>query len=110
MLLLLYCFMYLPLLVGALCWSLFWYALLCVVSSFAIILSRKREKAGCFAFIVSRMSCYCKCLVALPHGVVGWSAVCDCGISLTRLGKGIVLLTIFANKFGPISGPAECRS
>ena len=53
------------------------------------------------------MSCYCKCLVALPHGVVGWSAVCDCGISFTRLGKGIVLLTIFANKFGPISGPTE---
>ena len=20
------------------------------------------------------------CLVALPHGAVGWSAVCDCGI------------------------------
>ena len=27
------------------------------------------------------MSCYCKCPVALPHGAVGWSAVCDCGIS-----------------------------
>ena len=48
MLLLLYCFMYLPLLLEAPCWSLFWCALLCVVSSFAIILSRKRERAGCF--------------------------------------------------------------
>ena len=38
------------------------------------------EKAGCFAIIVLQMSCYCKCSVALPHGAVGWSAVCDCGI------------------------------
>ena len=27
------------------------------------------------------MSCYCKCSLALPHGAMGWSAVCDCGIS-----------------------------
>ena len=26
-------------------------------------------------------ACDCWCSVALPHGVVGWSAVCDCGIS-----------------------------
>ena len=38
-------------------------------------------RAGCFAFIVFWMSCYCKCPVALPHGAVGLSAVCDCGIS-----------------------------
>ena len=44
-LLLIYCFMYLPLFVGVLCWSLFWYALLYVLSSFPIIL------AGCFAFM-----------------------------------------------------------
>ena len=36
--------------------------------------------AGCFAFIILRMSCYCKCSVTLPHGAVGWSLVCDCGI------------------------------
>ena len=41
----------------------------------------KKERAGCFAFIVFGMSCYCKCPVALPHGAVGWSAVCDCDIS-----------------------------
>ena len=29
------------------------------------------ERAGCFAFIVLRMSCYCKCSVDLPHGAVG---------------------------------------
>ena len=43
LLLLIYCFMYLPLFLGVLCWSLFWYALLCVLYSFAIILTRKRE-------------------------------------------------------------------
>ena len=35
--------MYLPLFVGVLCSSLFWYALLCVFSSFAIILTRERD-------------------------------------------------------------------
>ena len=42
-LLLIYCFMYLPLFVEVLCWSLLWYALLCVLSSFTIILTRMRE-------------------------------------------------------------------
>ena len=32
-----------PIVCGDLCWSLFWYALLYVLSSFAIILSRKRK-------------------------------------------------------------------
>ena len=58
---------------------LFCYALVCVHSSIAIIL--KKEKVGCFAVIVLPMYCYYKCSVALPHGPVGWSAVCDCGIS-----------------------------
>ena len=35
--------MYLPLFVGVLSWPLFWYSLLCVISSFAIILTRTRE-------------------------------------------------------------------
>ena len=47
--------------------------------SFAIMLTR--ERVGCFGLIVFRMSCHCKCFVALPHGAVGLSAVCDCGIS-----------------------------
>ena len=33
LLMLIYCFMYFPLFVGVLCWSLFWYAFLCVLSS-----------------------------------------------------------------------------
>ena len=39
------------------------------------------EKAGCFAIIVLQMHCCCKYSVVLPHSAVGWSAVCDCGIS-----------------------------
>ena len=31
--------------------------------------------------LLFRMSCYCKCPVALFHGAVGWSTVCICGIS-----------------------------
>ena len=31
------------------------------------------------------MYCYYKCSVALPHRVVCWSAVCDCGISTQLL-------------------------
>ena len=37
------------------------------------------EKAGCVALFVFLVSCDGS--VALPHGAVGWSAVCDCGIS-----------------------------
>ena len=49
---------------GVLCWSLFWTALLYVLSSFATILTRKR--AGCFAFIDFQGSCYCLCSGTLP--------------------------------------------
>ena len=36
----------------------------------------EEERAGCFAFIVMRMSCYCECSVALPRDAVG-SVVCS---------------------------------
>ena len=36
----------------------------------------EEEKVGCFAFIVIQMCCCYKCSVTLPHGAVGWSAVC----------------------------------
>ena len=58
--------------------SLFWYALLCVLSKFAINLTRKIELV---CFYCLWMSCYCKFPVAPPHGAVGWSAVSYCGIS-----------------------------
>ena len=35
-------------------------------------------KRGCFTYIVCLVSCDCQCSVSLPHGAVGWSAVCDC--------------------------------
>ena len=72
--------MYLPLFVEVLCWSLFLVCITLFLTSLAIILTRKRELVALllsFLFI----SCHCKCPVALPHGAVGWSAVCDCGIS-----------------------------
>ena len=72
--------MYFPLFVGVLCLSLFCYALLCVHSSFAIILKRKRK-------LVALLSLSYCCIVTInvmwlfPCSAVGWSAVCDCGIS-----------------------------
>ena len=50
--------------------------LLCVPSSFAIILIGKRELVALLVFLVSR-----DCCVALPRGVMGLSAVCDCDVS-----------------------------
>ena len=72
--------MYVPLFVGGLCLSLFCYALLCVHSSFAIILKMKRKLVD-LQLLSDIMYCYYECSVALPHGAVGWPAVCDCGFS-----------------------------
>ena len=47
-------------------------------SSFAIILMTKRELV---ALLLLSFECLVKCSVALPHGALSWSAVCDCGIS-----------------------------
>ena len=51
----------------------------------------EEERAGCFAFIVLRMYFYCKCSVTLPHGAVGWSALCDCGVSPLLFALNITL-------------------
>ena len=51
------------------------------IRKLAIILMKKKEKAGCFALIINLMSCDCKCSLALHLGAVFWSAVCECGIS-----------------------------
>ena len=57
--------------------SMFCSTLLFVPSSFAITLMGKRE-------LVALLSLSSWCLVidvTLPHGAIGLSAVCDCGIS-----------------------------
>ena len=63
-------------------WSLVYYTLVCVHSSFAIILTReKRRGADCFARVVFLMYGDCECSVALLHGAEAWSSICDCRIS-----------------------------
>ena len=69
-LLLIHCLMYLGIFVGVLCWSLFYYASLCVLAIFVNTLTRKRMivallklSAWCLVF--------CKCSVPLPHDAVG---------------------------------------
>ena len=31
------------------------------------------------------LCCVCLCSVCLPHGAVGWSAVCNCGVYLGQI-------------------------
>ena len=39
------------------------------------------ERADCLTLTFFLKFCGSQCSVALPHGDLGWSAVCDCGIS-----------------------------
>ena len=55
--------------------------LLCILSSFAIILTGKRDNWLIYFVCLPGVLCDCNCSVALTDGVVGWSAGCDCGIS-----------------------------
>ena len=78
--LLIYCFMYLLLFVGGSVLDFVWVCITLCPFFFCNHLDEE-DKAGCFGIIVVHMYCYYKCSVALPHGALGWSAVCDCGIS-----------------------------
>ena len=60
---------------GVLCWSLIWYALLCVFSSFAFILTRKRE-------LVALLLLYFVCLVTVN---VMWLVLAVLLVGLQRL-------------------------
>ena len=62
---------------------MFVFVLLCITACPFLFYNHleEEEKDGCFAIIFLQMYCYYKCFVALPHGAVFWSAVCDCGIS-----------------------------
>ena len=63
--------------------SVFVFDLLCITLCPFLFCNHlgEEEKAGCLAFMVLQMSFYCKCSVALPYDSMGWSAVCDYGIS-----------------------------
>ena len=79
LLLLIYCLMYFPMLMGVLCLSLFCYALLCVHSSFAIILKRKRKLLALLLLsyrYIATINVLCLFLT-VPAGCLQ----CDCGIS-----------------------------
>ena len=39
------------------------------------------ERVGCYDLTVFLMSCDGQCSLALPCGAIGWSVVCDFGIS-----------------------------
>ena len=62
-----------------LCLSLFYYALLCVHSSFSIILKLVSLILLPYRSIVI-LTVNVKCSLAVPHSAVGLSAVCDYGI------------------------------
>ena len=77
------------------CWSVVWCAIhwlwglcfcLCFVVHYCVSFlvlqsSLTGRESWLLCSYVSWMSFYCKCSVTLPYGAVGWSAVCDCGIS-----------------------------
>ena len=80
LLLLIRCLVYFQLVLGVRCLSLICCALLYVLSSFAVILKRKRELV---ALLLLSYGCLVtvKYSVTLPQSAVGWAAVCDCVIS-----------------------------
>ena len=55
---------------GVLCWSFFWYSLLNVFSSVAIILTRKRELVALLLLSFDCLVTVNVLYVALPHGAV----------------------------------------
>ena len=59
----------------------------------------EEERAGCFAFVVFRISGYCKCPIAIPYGVVGWAAVCDFWYFLIII--TYLLITFYSNDLLP---------
>ena len=47
----------------------------------------EEDRAGCFALIVSLLSCGCQCSMSFSRGAVGWFVVCNCGISWSKKKK-----------------------
>ena len=67
------------------CWgSVFVLVLLCItLCPFLFCNHLEEEERELVALLLLSYGCfvYCKCSVTLPHGAVGCSRVCDCGIS-----------------------------
>ena len=55
------------------------FSTLCPPASFMYNVLAENERAGCFTFIVFLLSYGCNSSLSLPHGVMNWSAVCECG-------------------------------
>ena len=81
LLLLIYCLMYFPLFVGVLCLCLFCYALPCAISSFAIILKRKRKLV---ALLLLSYRCIVTILKAIKNAT-GTSVIFPILISLIHI-------------------------
>ena len=60
----------------------FEYHALQIVSFLVLQSSWRGKRADCFTLIVFLMYFDCLCSLALPHGDMGWSAVCKCKIIL----------------------------
>ena len=100
--------MYFPLWVGFLCLSLFYYVLLCVLSSFAIILKRKRKRIAllllsyrCIVTInvlwlfltVSWVGLQCVIVVFPDHTHLLFHA--SCKLSIIRVSKGAKIRNLY---------------
>ena len=57
------------------------YLIIYITTKMLIFKQYSAFDVGCFTLIIFLMSCDCYCSVAHPRGAMGWSAVCDCGIS-----------------------------
>ena len=84
LLLLIHCLLFLNLYVGFCVMLLFCYAVLYAISNFANI---SLGEIALVAFLKSSSRCRVAVggSVSFPRGVVGWSAMCDCGISWSYL-------------------------
>ena len=46
---------------------------------FLVLQSSWRAGGYTYTLTAFMLPCYCSCSVDLPHGAMGWSAVCHCG-------------------------------
>ena len=80
MLLFNYCLLLLQLFVGVVLHPVLLCSYLCPFQ-FCYHLAEKEDRAVCFTLVVFLMLFGCLCSLSFPHGALGWTVVCDCGIS-----------------------------